>query len=107
VTLRSATDRPGPLDWLPSDADDHETVPTFTMRSIDQGGAQLYPGSIATATPQTFTMASPPEELTGFGVDDVHHACVVVRCRPAQIRQIPAGFAVTGLPPLVHSRCTF
>ena len=81
-------------------------VPTFTMRSIDQGGAQLYPGSIATATPQTFTLASPPEELTRFGVDDVHHA-VVVRCTPAQIRQVRAGFAVTGLPPLVHSRCTF
>lgn len=43
-------------------------VPTFTMRSIGQGGAQLYPGSIATATPQTFTVASPPPELSGFGV---------------------------------------
>jgi hypothetical protein len=77
------------------------------MRSIDQGGAQLYPGSIATATPQTFTMASSPEELTGFGLDDAHHALVVAHCRPAQIRQIRAGFAVTGLRPLVHSRCTF
>jgi hypothetical protein len=27
------------------------------------------PGSIATATPQTFTMASPPAAGTGFGVD--------------------------------------
>jgi hypothetical protein len=33
-------------------------VPTFTMRSIGQLGARLYPGSIATATPQTFN--SPP-----------------------------------------------
>jgi hypothetical protein len=33
-------------------------VPTFTKESIDQGGIQLYPGSIATATPQTVTMAS-------------------------------------------------
>ena len=43
-------------------------VPTFTLRSIGQVGAWLYPGSIATATPQTFTMASPPLELDGFGV---------------------------------------
>ncbi|WP_241831236.1 hypothetical protein, partial [Parafrankia soli] len=32
----------------------------------------LYSGSIATATPQTFTVASPPPELRGFGVDDGH-----------------------------------
>jgi hypothetical protein len=44
-------------------------VPTFTTHSIGQGGAQLYSGSIATVTPQTFTVASPPEQETGFGVD--------------------------------------
>jgi hypothetical protein len=82
-------------------------VPTFTMGSLDQGGAQLYSGSIAAPTPQTFGTASPPPELNGFGVDDVHHARVVVRCRPAQIRQVRAGFAITELPALVHSRCTF
>ena len=37
------------------------TVPTFTTQSIDEGGAQLYPGSIATPTPQAFTVASPPD----------------------------------------------
>src|SRR5690349_4938530 len=36
---------------------------------IDQLGPQLCPGSIATATPQTFTLASPPTRLAGFGVD--------------------------------------
>ena len=36
---------------------------------IDEGDAQLCPGSIATVTPQTFTMASPPAKLPGFGVD--------------------------------------
>jgi hypothetical protein len=82
-------------------------VPTFTMRSIDQGGAQLYPGSIATATPQAFTVASSPRELIGFGVDDVHLHHAVVRCAPAQIRQVRAGFAVTERPTLVHSRYTF
>jgi hypothetical protein len=33
-------------------------VPTFTKKSIDQVGDQLCPGSIATLTPQTFTVAS-------------------------------------------------
>jgi len=35
-------------------------VPTFTAPSIGQGGAQLYSGNIATPTPQTFNVASPP-----------------------------------------------
>jgi hypothetical protein len=38
------------------------------QQSISQGGAQLYPGSIATATPQAFTVASSPPEPNGFGV---------------------------------------
>jgi hypothetical protein len=80
-------------------------VPTFTRSSIGQAGAQLYSGSIATATPQTFTLASPPLELNGFGVNT--HTQGVVRCRPAHIRQVGAGFAVTELPALVRSRCTF
>jgi hypothetical protein len=33
-------------------------VPTFTAQSIGRGDAQLDSGSIATATPQTFTVAS-------------------------------------------------
>jgi hypothetical protein len=32
----------------------------FTMLSIGGGGAQLSPGSIATATPQAFTVAFRP-----------------------------------------------
>src|SRR6266536_1289795 len=52
-------------------AGDRRTVPTFAKQSIGQGGAQLYSGSIATPTPQTFSVASPPLELHGFGVD--HH----------------------------------
>jgi hypothetical protein len=35
-------------------------VPVFTVSSIDQVGVQLYPGSLATPTPQTFNVASPP-----------------------------------------------
>jgi hypothetical protein len=32
------------------------------LESLDEGGARLYPDSIATVTPQTFTMASPPDQ---------------------------------------------
>jgi hypothetical protein len=32
---------------------------------VDGGGAQLFPGSLATATPQTFTVASRPTNLAG------------------------------------------
>ena len=57
-------------DWLPGrNRRSRRMVPTFTRSSIGQGGAQLYSGSIATATPQAFTVASPPLELNGFGVD--------------------------------------
>jgi hypothetical protein len=34
------------------------------MESLDEGGARLYPDSIATTTPQTFTVASPPDQPT-------------------------------------------
>jgi hypothetical protein len=35
---------------------------------IDQPGIQLCPGSIATVTPETFTLASPPARQAGYGV---------------------------------------
>ena len=43
-------------------------VPTFTFRPFDGVGAQLCPCSIATATPQAFTVASRPATSTGQGV---------------------------------------
>jgi hypothetical protein len=79
-------------------------VPTFTRSSIGQGGAQLYSGSIATATPQAFTVASPPLELNGFGVKPARGSCTAHR--PISTR-FGAGFAVTERPPLVRLRCTF
>ena len=39
---------------------DRGMVPTFTSKPFVQGGAQLYPGSLATVTPQTFAVASCP-----------------------------------------------
>lgn len=93
--------------WVPGRNErSRRVVPTFTRSSIGQGGAQLYSGSIATTTPQIFTVASPPLELNGFGVD-TQPTKGAVRCKPAHIRQIGAGFAVTERPALVRSRCTF
>lgn len=86
-------------------------VPTFTMRSIDQLGARLYPGSIVMATPQAFTMTSPPTELNGFGVQPLPRAeaqgdawCTAHRPTSARLEH---GFAITGRQTPVHSRCTF
>jgi hypothetical protein len=69
--IRRPTAGNGPARRYPGwpAAGDHRTVPTFAKRSIGQGGVQLYSGSIATPTPQTFNVASPPSELHGFGVD--------------------------------------
>jgi len=63
-------------------------VPTFTRSSIGQGGAQLYSSSIATATPQAFTVASPPLELNGFGVNT--HRVLCAADRPISARLEPA-----------------
>ena len=63
-------------------------VPTFTRSSIGQGGAQLYSGSIATATPQAFTVASQPLELDGFGVEPTQGSCTAHR--PISTRLEPA-----------------
>src|SRR5205823_791296 len=61
---------------------------------IDEGDAQLCPGSIATATPQTFTMASPPAKLPGFGVDRPPIPAIT-HCTPAHIHQVGAGSSLT------------
>ena len=43
-------------------------VPTFTLQPFNGVGAQLCPCSIATATPQSFTVASRSATLTNQGV---------------------------------------
>ena len=55
---------------------------------FDKGGARLYSDSIAMATPQSFTMASPPDRSTGFGVDQHRRTAPITRCTPAPIRQV-------------------
>ena len=65
-------------------------VPTFTTRSITEGGAHLYPSSIATTTPQTFIMASLPDLQAGFGVDHPHNQWPRAASRPVFIRFEPS-----------------
>ena len=77
-----------PPDWLPGGEGDRGTVPTFTPESIDQGGAQLYPDSIATATPQAFTVASPPDTQNRLRSWPPPDGRTATRCNPAHIRQV-------------------
>src|SRR5262249_7196532 len=46
----------------------HQTASHVHHHPVDEQAAQLYPGSLATPTPQTFSVASPPGPLPGFGV---------------------------------------
>lgn len=73
---------------------------------IDEGSAQLFPGSLATSTPQAFLVTSDADvalrhrsRLTAnrFGA----------HCYPAHIHQIGAGSTLTGVQPLVHLRYAF
>jgi hypothetical protein len=67
-------------------------VPTFTTESIKELGARLYPGSLAMPTPQAFSMASPPDLKTGFGVDPpVMEDGSRAAPRPLSVRFEPGG----------------
>jgi hypothetical protein len=82
--LRPATCLSQPPGWLQGSGTDAGRFPC-SLR-IDQLGIQLCPGSIATATPQAFTVASPPTRQVGFGVGHLHQ--IAVHCNPAPIHQI-------------------
>jgi hypothetical protein len=71
-----------------------ETVPVFTDDSLNEGGAQLCPCGIATATPQHFTMASKTDNH--MPAPEFPDAVARDECapHPAQIRQIRAGRAL-------------
>ena len=64
-------------------------VPTFTALPFDEGGAQLCPCGIATATPQTFTMASEPSDInqTPSSRDDlIIVAAIRTAAQPKSVR---------------------
>jgi hypothetical protein len=69
-------------------------------------GAQLFPCSIATPTPQTFNVASRSVSIPGLGVAS-RFVSLGVHCHPARIHQIGAGSTLKGVQTLVHSRYTY
>jgi len=73
---------------------------------IDGGSAQLFPGSLATSTPQTFLMAPSGGMHNLRKVRRVVNGLGAHYC-PAHIRRVGAGFTLAGVPPLVHFRCAF
>jgi hypothetical protein len=75
---QSATDLPTPRTGCPGPraTADGSNVPYVSIGQVD---VQLYPGSLAMPTPQTFGMASPPISLFGFGVDR-HRMVSVTHC---------------------------
>ena len=74
---------------------------------VGRGGAQLFPGSLATSTPQIFLVASSGTKAVTSGVA-AHHAWPVlgVRCWPAHIRQVRAGSPLSGFHHWFTARCT-
>ena len=80
-------------------------VPTFTQCSINQAGTQLYPGSLAVSTPQTFDTASTPTTKNGDGVGFATRMKPRTTPQPISAR-FGAGSTLTGRQPLVRSRCT-
>jgi hypothetical protein len=52
--------------WMANQEGDPRRFPRSLMRPVDEVGAQLCPGSLAMATPQTFTMASGPAISPGL-----------------------------------------
>jgi hypothetical protein len=57
-----------PTSWMLAGKGTAGMVPTFTLEPFDRFGAQLCPCSIATATPQPFTVASRPATSPSPGV---------------------------------------
>ena len=85
-------------------------VPTFTKNRFEGRGAHLYPDSIATPTPQAFTVASPPDLSTGFGVGRpaetdqprAAHRPISVRFEPAlDLRGVRQRFLSYAFPSLL------
>ncbi len=67
--------------WLPERTGTNRMVPTFPLEPLDGVGAQLCPCNLAVATPQAFTTASRPTQMTGRGVPhtDEPHRCASQR----------------------------
>ena len=77
-------------------------VPTFTLEPFNGVGAQLCPCNLATATPQSFTVASRADDISRPREFPVRLKPAGTRCNPAHICQVRAGGALLrGFRPLV------
>ena len=80
-------------------------VPTFTFQPFDRVGVQLCPPNLATACPQTFTVASRPATSTGQRVPHTTSAvrvCVAPRPRSARFEPLGLLRSFRTLVPHVH-----
>ena len=77
-------------------------VPAFTAHRSTREAPTCYPGSIATTTPQTFTVASGPDAICQTRSRPPTNA-TVVHCKPAPIRQVPSRFIAYGTSSMVPS----
>ena len=73
----------GPAGWATADGSHVHCA------SFGQVGVQLYPGSIATPTPQAFSVASSPSARTGSGVDPPPRIGSRTASRPISARLEP------------------
>ena len=96
-----------PPAWLAGGKGDPESGSHVHHAPVDGGGAQLFPCSLATGTPQAFPVASGPADAsTGLGVARPAVGWACTAARPISTRLEPVA-SLEGVPPLVHSRYTF
>src|SRR3954454_8428626 len=100
------TRRHQPTASLPTAGGRHRDGSHVHHVSIDGIGAQLFPCSIATSTPQTFLRGLTTDRITSAS-EFPPATADGVRCAPAHIHQVRAGVTLEGVQPLVHSRYTF
>src|SRR3954447_24325433 len=105
---RQAMRPPGPARrWQRRRSGRAGTVPTFIHEPFDGIGTQLCPCTIATATPQAFTVASRPATSPGPGVPRSAGRAVRVRdaIRPTSARFRVGGLVLRSVQPLVPRVC--
>jgi len=92
--------------WLSGREGGPGMVPTFTTRSIGQGGAQLYPRQHRRAYAAVLQRGLRPAKKTTVP-ESVPPQTGTAHCTRPRSARFRAGTTLTGRQPLVHSRYTF
>ena len=91
-----------PPAWLAGGEGEPGSGSHVHHRPVDGGGAQLFPCSLATGTPQAFPVASATGGIyAGVGVAHPAHGRACTAARPISTRLEPVS-PLEGVPPLVH-----